>query len=217
MRMHLNVPDLFLVRQIKDLNGDKTDSYVTQGIAMKIEYPEIGICGLSCRLCPMYHSEGKSRCGGCKSEFRIAAGCPFITCAIKKKQTEFCWDCTEHQICEKWSKHREAGKKHDSFKCYQKLEDDITFIQENGVKEFERLQKTREKLLKEMLRGFNEGRSKRYYCIAATVFEIDELQKLVNTGIERSKGLEMKEKSKILHSLLDSAAEKKNRLLKLRK
>jgi len=45
---------------------------------MIIKYPEIGICGLSCRLCPRYHTESKSRCGGCKSEFRMSAGCPFI-------------------------------------------------------------------------------------------------------------------------------------------
>jgi hypothetical protein len=184
---------------------------------MKIEYPEVGICGLSCRLCPMYHTEGKSRCGGCKSEFRMAAGCPFITCAVKRKQIEFCWDCPGHNSCMKWKKHREAGKNYDSFKCYQTLEADIAFILENGVDEFERVQKTREKLLKEMLIGFNEGRSKRYYCIAATVFEVDELQKLLNEGIEKSKGLELKEKSRVLHCLLDFVAEKKGYLLKLRK
>ena len=105
----------------------------------------------------------------------------------------------------------------DSFKCYQKLEDNIEFIQQNGVEEFEKLQQSRENLLKQMLQFFNEGRSKSYYCIAATVFEIDELQKLVNQATEQSKGLALKEKSKLLHSLLDSAAQKKGYLLKLRK
>lgn len=165
----------------------------------------------------MYHTEGKSRCGGCKSEFRMAAGCPFITCAVKMKGVEFCWDCSEHQVCEKWGKHRELGKSYDSFKCYQKLEDDIAFILANGVDEFEKQQKIRENLLKMLLKNFNEGRSKRYYCIVATVFEVNELQKLLDEGSERSKGLEIKEKSKVLHSLLDSAAEKKGYLLKLRK
>jgi len=28
---------------------------------MIIKYPEIGICGLSCRLCPRYHTESKSK------------------------------------------------------------------------------------------------------------------------------------------------------------
>lgn len=100
---------------------------------MHFEYPEIGICGLSCRLCPMYNTETKSKCNGCKTESRIAVGCPFITCAVKKKQIEFCWNCTEHTSCSKWSKHRELGKKYDSFKCYQKLENNIFLFKKMGL------------------------------------------------------------------------------------
>jgi len=168
----------------------KVDSYMLQRMVMKIEYPEIGICGLSCRLCPMYHIEGKSKCGGCKSNFRMAGGCPFITCAVKKKEVEFCWDCEEAKTCERWSRHREAGKQHDSFKCYQKLEENICFIQKNGVKEFEKLQKIRETLLKEMLDNFDEGRSKRYYCIAATILEIDELREALSEAKKQSRDLD---------------------------
>lgn len=68
-----------------------------------------------------------------------------------------------------------------------------------------------------MLQFFNEGRSKRYYCIAATVFEIEKLQQLLNQAKEKSVGLDLKEKSKLFHSLLDSVAQKKGYLLKLRK
>jgi len=114
-------------------------------------------------------------------------------------------------------KHREAGKKVDSFKCYQKLEYDIAFIQKNGVDEFEKMQKIREHLLKEMLREFNEGRSKNYYCIAATVLEMEELKDALNKAREDSNGLEIKDKSKVLHSVLDEIAERKNYWLKLRK
>ena len=90
-----------------------------QDLKTSIKFIEIGICGLSCRLCPLHHTQGESRCGGCKSKYRIIAGCPFITCALKKKGVEFCWKCSENESCEKWKKHREAGKKGDSFKCYQ--------------------------------------------------------------------------------------------------
>ncbi|NIW52498.1 MAG: DUF3795 domain-containing protein, partial [Candidatus Korarchaeota archaeon] len=183
---------------------------------MRINYPEIGICGLSCRLCPMYHTKTKSRCFGCKSKVRMAVGCPFITCAIKRKGIEFCWECEENESCEKWRKHREAGKRFDSFKCYQKLENNIAFIQKNGIKEFEKVQKTREKLLKEMLKYFNEGRSKSYYCIVATVLEIEELEKVLSKAKEESKELGIKEKSKVLHSLIDEVADRKNYYLKLR-
>jgi len=184
---------------------------------MQIKYPEIGICGLSCRLCPMYNTEAESRCLGCKSTSRIAVGCPFITCAVKKKGIEFCWDCQKNKTCEKWKNHREAGKKVDSFKCYQKLEEDILFIQKNGISEFEKIQKIREHLLKEMLKDFNEGRSKSYYCIAATVLDIEELKEALPRAKKESDGLDIRGKSKVLHSILNDIALKKNYCLKLRK
>ncbi len=190
---------------------------MTKKLNIQIKYPEIGICGLSCRLCSRYHTESKSRCGGCKSEFRMSAGCLFITCAIKKKGIEFCWQCKENETCEKWKKHREFSKQLDSFKCYQKLENNIAFIQKNGVNEFEKLQKTRENLLKEMLQEFNEGRSKSYYCVAATVLEIEELEEILTKAKKDSTGLEIKGKSKVLNSILNEIAERKNYYLKLRK
>ena len=190
---------------------------MTKKLNVQIRYPEIGICGLSCRLCPRYHIESKSRCGGCKSKFRMSAGCPFITCAIKKKEIEFCWQCKENETCEKWRKHREFSKQVDSFICYQKLEDNVAFIQKNGVNEFGKVQKTRENLLKEMLQEFNEGRSKSYYCVAATILEIEELEDVLTKAKKKSTGLEVKDKSKVLHSMLDELAGRKDYYLKLRK
>ncbi|MCK9579036.1 MAG: DUF3795 domain-containing protein [Methanoregula sp.] len=184
---------------------------------MNIRYPEIAICGLSCRLCPHYHTEGKSRCGGCKTESRTCAGCPFITCALKKKGVEFCWDCEDHEACEKWARHRKAGKTADSFKCYQTLEDDIAFVLKNSTEAFENLQKKRESLLNEMLAEFNEGRSKSYYCIAATVMEIGELEQALAEAKKNSAGLPIKERAGVLHALLDDVARQRNYLLKLRK
>lgn len=198
------------------IKRDDSDSMI-RDITMKIEYPEIGICGLSCRLCPRYQSEGKSRCFGCKTESRMIVGCPFITCALKSKVIEFCWDCKENKSCEKWKKRREFGMKHDSFKCYQTIENDILFVQKNGIKEFEKLQKIREQILKEMLQDFNEGRSKSYYCIGATVLEIAELKEALKKAKTNYNDLEIKGKSKLLHSILDEIANQKNYCLKLRK
>ena len=141
---------------------------------MIIKSRELGVCGLSCRLCPRYHTDAESRCGECKSEQRITVGCTFITCAVKKQSIELCWDCHDNQTCEKWANHRDFGKKHDTFKCYQKLEDNISTILQKGIESFEEQQKTREQLLIETLKEFNEGRSKSYFCIAATILDIDE-------------------------------------------
>jgi len=71
--------------------------------------------------------------------------------------------------------------------------------------------------LKEMLQEFNEGRSKSYYCIAVTVLEIEELEEVLTKAKKDSTGLEIKDKSRTLHSILDEIAERKNYYLKLRK
>jgi hypothetical protein len=183
----------------------------------RIKYPEIGVCGLSCVLCPLYQTEAKSRCGGCKSEGRIAVGCAFITCAVKRKGIEFCWDCEEGGTCERWQKHREFGKRHDSFKCYQKLENDIFLVQQSGIAKLRRLQQKKEKLLREMLQHFNEGRSKSYYCLAATVLEIEEVKDALTKAKRQSASLGIRDKSAVLHSMLDGIATQKSYLLKLRK
>jgi len=183
---------------------------------MKSKYIEIGVCGLSCRLCPGYVMKTKSKCPGCKTDYRLGGPCSILHCAFKRN-IEFCGDCEENETCEKWKRNREHGKRYDSFKCYQKLENDIDFIQNNGLAEFRKSQRKRGNLLKKMLDQFNEGRSKSYYCIAATVFKVDELGEAISEARIRSKGLDIKEKAKILHSILDNIASKNNYYLKLRK
>lgn len=181
------------------------------------KYPDVGICGLSCKLCPAFHRDTKSKCNGCKSASRMTVGCTFIRCVRQKKNIEFCWDCTENKACEKWKKHREFSKQHDSFVCYQKLNDNIFFIQTKGIENFNYHQEIREQLLREMLDNFNNRRSKSYYCIAVVVMKLEELEKALSDAREKSSGLPLKAKSKILHSLLDEIAEKKHYYLKLRK
>jgi hypothetical protein len=184
---------------------------------MKINHVEIGICGLSCRLCPAYCRETKSKCEGCKSEYRMGAACPFHNCAVKKKGIEFCGFCDENATCARWGKFREMGKQHDSIVCYQKLEDNIAFIQKNGMEEFEKQQKTRENMVRSMLSEFNDGRSKTLYCVAATLLEISELESVLEEAGAKSMGFDIKAKAEVMRSLLDKIAENKNYLLRLRK
>ena len=165
----------------------------------------------------MYHSKSDSQCAGCKSEGRMKVGCSFITCAVKKRGIEFCWQCPDHEACEKWYKHRESGRSHDSFVCYQRLENNIDFIENQGISAFEADQKKREQLLSEMLAEFNEGRSKSYYCIAATVMDTQEIAEAIAQARNISAGADIKIKSKALHAILDKIAEDRKYILKLRK
>ncbi len=136
---------------------------------------------------------------------------------MKKKGLDFCWECKESNACEKWKNHRDIGKIGDSFKCYQTLEADIAFILQKGIEEFEKQQKTRELILKAMLHEFNDGRSKSYYCIVATVFALDELKQTLKTARANSSSLQQKHKAKVMHSIIEKVASQKSYLLKLRK
>ena len=165
----------------------------------------------------MYQTEAKSRCEGCKSpRGRMAAGCGFITCALTRG-IEFCWDCEEGAVCARWEKIREMGKHHDSPKCYQTLEADITLAQECGIAEFEKQQKERERLLLNMLTGYNEGRSKSFFCVAATVLPVEDLEASLSRAARETRGLDPKGKAKALRALLERAAADRDLSLKLRK
>jgi hypothetical protein len=146
----------------------------------------------------------------------MKVGCPFITCAVKKRGIEFCWQCEDQATCEKWARHREAGQSHDSFVCYQQLEHNISIVKRAGLTAFIRDQKARETILRTMLAEFNEGRSKSYFCIAATVMEVEEMKEAITEARNNSMGMDLKGKSKKLHELLDSCAEKRRCTLRLR-
>ncbi len=147
----------------------------------------------------------------------VKSWCPIVNCAIKKKGVEFCWECPDSAACDRWNTRIELSHKIDSYKCYQTLDSDVSFIREHGAEAFDKAQIAREHLLKEMLEEFNEGRSKSYYCIAATVMEIGELENALDVAWKASAGLDKKGRARALHGALDAIAARKNYILRLRK
>jgi hypothetical protein len=147
----------------------------------------------------------------------MAVGCPIITCAVKKHGIEFCWECDQAETCDRWGGHRKFSRTRDTFVCYQQLEANIAFIRANGPQAFEKNQRVRERLLVDMLEGYNEGRSKTYYSIAATVLELCDLLEAMSQARRNSAGLTLRQRSQLLHSLLDSTAACHGAVLRLRK
>ena len=142
---------------------------------------------------------------------------PLITCAVKKRGIEFCWQCPEQEGCEKWNGHRKRGHFRDSFVCYQRLEDNIAFVRRSGFSAFVEDQRERERLLSAMLAEFDDGRSKSFFCVVATVMDVGEITHAIAQAEDESAGRDVKEKSKALHALFDKIAEERGYHLKLRK
>lgn len=182
-------------------------------------YPTIGCCGLDCGLCPRYYTAGSSKCPGCCGHdfFNKHPSCSFITCCVKKKNLEVCAECDEFSC----PKFKDAGK-YDSFLTYKKVMPNLNFIKEYSVEQFIEQQKRRIELLKTMMKHFDEGRSKSFYCIAATLLSTTDLEKSLKSSEQKIKadkiGVgETKTKSKILKGLLNNIAAREGIELKLRR
>jgi len=181
-------------------------------------YPTIGCCGLDCGLCPRYYTVGRSRCPGCCGPdfFNKHPSCSYITCCVKKKNLAVCAQCNEFP-CSKFKSWLGDSGRHDSFLTHQKVYPNLISIRKDGIEKFMEQQKKRVKLLEEMLKNFDDGRSKSYYCITAAVLEIGELERTLGVAEKNSAELGIKEKAGVLHSILDEIARKKKYCLKLRK
>ena len=181
-------------------------------------YSTVGACGLDCVLCPRYYTEGKSKCDGCGSAYSYAAvGCRIFRCCVKEKNFETCAECSDFP-CSKF----EEATKYDSFLTHRKMVPNLKFVRKHGLKQFLDEQKKRQNLLEPMLEQFNEGRSRTFYCVAATLLPIEALKKTLNLAKKKvkEKGIrdsDLRSKAKILKEILSEATLKEQVVLKLRK
>ena len=181
-------------------------------------HPTFGCCGVDCGLCPRYHTAGSSRCPGCYGPdfFEKHPSCPFITCCVKQHNHATCAECDEFP-CSRF----EGVDKRDSFVTKQISLSNLDFVREAGLEHFINQQGNRIKLLETMLARFNEGRSKSYYCLAAALLPIADLEASLGEAdreiTNNSAGPEdIKAKAAILRRFLNSHAAERGVELRLR-
>jgi hypothetical protein len=175
------------------------------------KYPTIGVCGLDCGLCPRYYTVGTSRCPGCGGPdfFNKHPSCSFITCCVRKKNLEVCAECSTFP-CNKFKSNEEYQhlKESSSYPSSSKIMSNLIFIKDHGIEKFIDQQKARIKLLETMIKKFDDGRSRSYYCKASALIDpimvknsIDKAILKIKTG--KIKQNDVKSKAKILKAILD--------------
>jgi hypothetical protein len=179
-------------------------------------YPTVGVCGLDCGLCPRYYTLGASRCPGCGGfDFENKhPPCSFITCCVKKKNLEVCAECLEFP-CSKFKSAEEYQQLEEpsSYPSYRKIIPNLNFIKEHGIEKFVIQQTKRIKLLETMIADFDDGRSKSFFCKAATLLEITTLSNSIDKATRKIKTDninrdDVKLKAKILKEILNEMAGK---------
>jgi hypothetical protein len=180
-------------------------------------YPTIGVCGLDCGLCPRYYTVGPSRCPGCCDPdfFNKHPSCSFITCCVKKKNLEVCAECSDFP-CSKFKSDEEYQqlKESSSYPSYKKVMPNLNFIKKHGIEKFVGQQKKRIKLLETMIENFDDGRSRSFFCKAATLLDLISLENSFDAASKKIKAdniesNDIKTKAKILKSILNEIALKK--------
>lgn len=168
-------------------------------------HPTIGCCGIDCGLCPRYYTDGASRCPGCCGEGFASKhpSCGYITCCVNKRGHEVCAECADFS-CRKFDK--ETGER-DSFVTHRKIMPNQRMIAEVGMGAFIHQQQQRIAFLKTALSRYDDGRSKSFLCLAATLLSTDGL----------SEALALAGKGESLKAVLIHLAEDEGQELKLRK
>jgi hypothetical protein len=139
---------------------------------------------------------------------------------VKKKGLEVCAQCDEFP-CSKFSSWLDKWGLEDSVVTHRKIKPNLYFIKEQGLDKFLKQQAKRIKLLERMLKDFDDGRSKSFYCIATTLLPVTELKALLGEAerklkVDKVKADDIKTKAKILRELLNGFAAKGGVELKLR-
>ena len=181
-------------------------------------YPTLGCCGIDCGLCPRYYTVGASRCPGCGGpDFaNKRPSCPFVTCCVKRKGLEVCAHCAEFP-CSRF----EGWDAREAFVTHQKSISNLKIIKQRSQAEFIEQQKRRINLLETMLENFDEGRSKSFYCLAAALLPITDLEASIDKAEQElsSSHIELddfKAKASIIRLLLNGFADERGIELKLR-
>jgi hypothetical protein len=169
------------------------------------KYPTIGCCGIGCGLCPRYHTDGKSKCPGCvgKDFFEKHPSCPVITCCIKKKQLETCADCSDSP-CIKINNWDSA----DSFVSHKNSLKNLQYIKKNGLPSFVSQQNERIELLDKFIKKYDDGKSKKFFCLALTLLPIKDIRiALKEIDPHENKAKDKKSLAKLLKDILQQKAD----------
>lgn len=168
-------------------------------------YSTIGCCGIDCGLCPRFNSNGASACPGCcGKDFRDKhPSCGFVTCCVGKRGLETCADCSEF-TCKRFDRE---GSGLDSFVTHRSVFPNLESIKFNGIDQFILQQRIRITVLETFLKGFDDGRSKSFYCLACALLPIEELNECRKFIDQIDESINVKEKSKMLRTYIQKIAD----------
>lgn len=178
------------------------------------KYPLFSACGLNCGLCPRFHTDGKSKCPGCAGEgfSAVHPPCGALSCA-QRKGIEYCFLCGEYP-CKKY----DGADASDSFITHKNQLTDFDKARRIGMEAYEAELNSKVRLLEELLRKYDDGRRKGFYCLAVNLLELPDVHAVMERiADEVGPETPLKIKAETVARLFQIMADKKGVVLRLRK
>ena len=167
----------------------------------------IALCGLTCELCPMFVDRYCPGCGGGPGN----QVCAIARCSQSKTNVSFCFECNDYP-CDKYRGFNES----DSFITHQNHHANLMRIKAEGLDVFKQEIQMKRRILDELLLNYNDGRHKRFYCLAVNLLNLDDLSEVMKS-IRESNAEDVKLKAKQAKDLFTQKAKVRNLSLRLRK
>jgi len=131
---------------------------------------------------------------------------------VKNRNIEVCSECAEFPYAKfKKPEFYAAVKESSSYPSYKKVLPNLYSVKEHGIGKFLERQNERMRLLERMLREFDDGRSKSFYCRVANHHDIAGLTRSMKVADKAVKAAkikvgDLKSKSKILKAAIEENA-----------
>ncbi len=169
--------------------------------------PLFSLCGLNCALCPMLLG---GHCGGCGNGNQ---SCKVARCSLDHGKVEYCYECPEYP-CER---HLHIDE-YDSFITHKRRKQDLAKAQEIGVEAYTLELLEKRKYLDYLLSDCNDGRRKGFFCLAANLLELSDLQGVIDGMCGGELALSsVKERGAYAAEAFKRIADSRNIVLKLAK
>ena len=165
----------------------------------------IGACGIDCGLCSRFYTKGNSVCPGCGGlNFKDKhPSCGVLTCCVIKNGFETCADCKDFPC----SRFKTDSAVSDSFVTHKKMFSNIETIKIEGIEYFIKKQTIRVDILSDLLKNYDDGRAKSFFCQTCALLPIDNLQEIYNEAKIKTTGMKLKEKSIFVRQLITEIAD----------
>jgi hypothetical protein len=159
-----------------------------------------GCCGMSCSLCPRFHTAAKSKCLGCGPDPHCQFCSSFKCCTGKSFET--CADCPESP-CDR-IKGLSDWKGFPTEKIWLRHVEEIKDV---GLEAWEGEQLQKKEFLEAALAEHDSGRSKRMICLSFLTMSVAEIDDLLRTAGGRIKSPDVKVRASEFRALLKARIE----------